>query len=280
MSKQIPKILGRQLFVVMLSISLLIPAIAQRSSGVSLPNQEIQSVINRYKTDNPAVSVMNYIRRMPAPVCDEAFRRSIHASLPAEFLPHVLNDPVLTLATRRAIAPVLDLYNRTQVYNIVLLDHPVPLLMSDSGVLLCLTTGLLRRIESEDELLGYIAHEIAHEWSAKRTVETRKQYEKFLAAGALAQADQAREKLGVIELEADAFASLTLAYLGRSPLEYARSLQRVAAEYKNIPIGNHPPEPQRAQVITSVVPERVLNLAPRKTAEFIALKEILAKTRD
>src|SRR5437762_1449953 len=153
-----------------------------------------------------------------------------------------VNDPALTLAIRKAIAPVLDLYSRTEVYDILLLDHSVPLLMSDSGVLLCLTTGLLQRFESEDELLGYIAHEVGHEWFARRTVEARKQYELFLANGALAQANHAKEKLGIIELEADAFASLTLAYLGRSPLSYARSLQKVAAEFKNISVGNHPLE--------------------------------------
>jgi hypothetical protein len=152
-------------------------------------------------------------------------------------------------------------------------------MMSDSGVLLCLTTGLLRRMQSEDELLGYVAHEVGHEWLGRRTVELKKQYESYLASGAHWQANMVREKLTLIELEADSFASLTLAYLGRTPIEYVRSLQKSARVYSDIPIGYHPHHSQRAQVITSLVPQRILNLTPTKSPEFIALKEALAKSR-
>lgn len=255
---------------------LLVPT-AKREAGLLVIEDEVKALISRYKDDNPATRVMAYIQQMPAPVSDEGFRRSVRASLPAEFIPYLLDDPALTLATRKALAPVLGLYGRTNVYDIVLLNHPVPLLMSDSGALLCLTTGLLRRMRTEDELLGYVAHEVGHEWLVRRTVELKRQYESFLASGADRQAGLARVKLALIELEADTFASLTLAYLGRTPVEYARSMEKVAKEYSDIPIGYHPPARQRAQVITSVVPQRVLNLTPRKTAEFIALQEALAK---
>ena len=248
-------------------------------TGRSVSANEIKAVINRYKVENAATWVTTYIQQMPAPVGDEGFRRSVHASLPAEFTPYLMNDPALTLATRKALAPVLDLYSRTDAYDILVLDHPVPLLMSDSGVLLCLTTGLLRRMQTEDELLGYVAHEVGHEWLVRRTVELKRQYERFLASGADQEAFVVKAKLALIELEADIFASLTLAYLGRTPVEYSRSIEKVAEEYSDISIGYHPPACQRAQVITSVLPQRALNLAPRKSAEFIALKEILAKSR-
>jgi len=258
---------------------LLVPTAPQREAGVLVPEDDVKAVIMKYKVDTPVAPVTTYIQQMPAPVCNEKFRHSVHASLPAEFLSNLLDDPALTLATRRAFAPVLDLYGRTHVYDIVVIDNSVPIIMSDSGVLLCLTTGLLRRTQSEDELLGYVAHEVGHEWLARRTVELRKQYESYLARGAHRQANMMREKLALIELEADSFASLTLAYLGRTPLEYVRSLQKTARGYSDIPIGYHPRESQRAQVITSLVPQSILKLTPTKTAEFMALKEALAKSR-
>ena len=258
---------------------LLVPTTPQREAGVVVPESDVNSVIVKYRADNPATPVTTYIQQMPAPVGNEKFRRYVHASLPAEFTCYLLDDPALTLATRRALAPVLDLYGRTHVYDIVLLDHSVPMMMSDSGVLLCLTTGLLRTTQSEDELLGYVAHEVGHEWLARRTVELKNQYESYLARGAHWHANMVREKLALIELEADSFASLTLAYLGRTPLEYVRSLQKTARGYSDIPIGYHPPDSQRARVITSLVPQRILNLTPTKTSEFIALKEALAKSR-
>ena len=258
---------------------LLAPTPPQREAGVFVPEDEVKAVIMRYRVDNPAAPVIRYIQQMPAPVCNEKFRRYIHASLPAEFKYYLLDDPALTLATRRAFAPVLDLYSRSHVYDIVLLDHSVPMMMSDSGVLLCLTTGLLRRMQSEDELLGYVAHEVGHEWLGRRTVELKKQYESYLAMGAHKQANMVREKLNVIELEADSFASLTLAYLERTPKEYLRSLQKSEREYNDIPTGYHPCYSQRAQVITSLVPQHILKLTPTKSPEFIALKEALAKSR-
>jgi len=257
---------------------LLVPT-PQREAGVLVSADEVNAVIMKYKVDNSAAPVTTYIQQMPAPVRNEEFRRLVHASLPGEFMRHLLDDPGLTLATRRAFAPVLDLYSRTHIYDIVLLDCSVPMIMSDSGVLLCLTTGLLRWVQTEDELLGYVAHEVGHEWLARRTVELKNQYERYLASGADRQAKIVMEKLALIELEADSFASLTLAYLEKTPVEYVRSLQRSAMEYQDIPIGYHPRYSQRAQVITSLVPQRILNLTPRKTGEFIALKEALAKSR-
>jgi hypothetical protein len=251
----------------------------QREAGVLVSADEVKAVIMRYKVDNAVAPVTTYIQQMPAPVRNEEFRRLVHASLPGEFISHQVDDPRLTLATRRAFAPVLDLYSRTNVYDIVLLNYSVPLIMSDSGVLLCLTTGLLRWVQTEDELLGYVAHEVGHEWLVRKTVELKNQYESYLARGADRQAKIVMEKLALIELEADSFASQTLAYLEKTPVEYVRSLQRSAIEYGDIPIGYHPSASQRAQVITSLVPQRILNLTPRKTCEFVALKEALAKSR-
>src|SRR5262249_59622109 len=103
-------------------------------------------------------------------------------------------------------------------YDVLLPDWSVPMIMSDSGVLLCLTTGLLRWVQTEDELLGYVAHEVGHEWLARRTVELKNQYERYLASGADRQAKIVMEKLALIELEADSFASLTFAYFEKTPV--------------------------------------------------------------
>ena len=45
--------------------------------------------------------------------------------------------------------------------------------MADSGVVLLMTTGLILGASSDDELLGYAAHEIGHEYFVHYSVMTQ-----------------------------------------------------------------------------------------------------------
>lgn len=56
-----------------------------------------------------------------------------------------IRDTSLLDAVRTLLGPVLLLYDRLEVYDIVVVDDAVPFTMLDSGVVLVISTGLIRQ---------------------------------------------------------------------------------------------------------------------------------------
>lgn len=83
-----------------------------------------------------------------------------------------LKESDLEVEIRRLPHPVLSLYDRTN-YDLVILNHKQPYISLDSGVILYITTGLFADAESDDEILGYVAHEVAHEYFAEYSDYTK-----------------------------------------------------------------------------------------------------------
>src|SRR5207237_5090118 len=124
------------------------------------------------------------------------FRESVLKNLPSELVKLRVNDPPMIAALRQVIKPVLDLYNRTDAYELIIIQHPMPLVMSDSGVVVLFTTGTLVRAVSDDELLGLAAHEIGHELLASRSVMFRNLHEQaFSVPGISLQTFVLRQEL-------------------------------------------------------------------------------------
>jgi predicted Zn-dependent protease len=243
---------------------------------LELTDQDVSKVIAIYRSSDPQKSVLALRKSLSAPITSQAFRESILKHLPSERVRLRLNDPSLIAALHQVIKPVLDLYNRTDAYELIVIQHPMPLVMSDSGVVVLFTTGTLARASSDDELLGLAAHEIGHELLASRSVLFRNLYEQSLiASGSLSQPLVLRQELAKLELECDAIAALTLAALGKDPGEYSRSIERVAKEYPGISIGNHPAEKQRVRVITEVGGNRLPSCCQQNTAPFNGLKRLV-----
>ena len=143
------------------------------------------------------------------------------------------------------------------------------------------TTGTLVRAVSDDELLGLAAHEIGHELLASRSVMFRNLHEQaFSVPGISLQTFVLRQELAKLELECDAVAALTLAALDKDTHEYIRSIQRVAKDYPDISIGNHPVEKQRARVITEVVAVPLTACCRQNTASFNDLKRLTQQTNN
>jgi len=250
----------------------------QRGAGnhIELPDQDVSRVIAIYHSNDPQRSVLALRRGLSAPITNQTFRDSILKNLPRELVKLRLNDPVLIAALRQVIKPVLDLYNRTDAYELIVIQHPAPLVMSDSGVMVLFTTGTLARTLSDDELLGLVAHEVGHELLASRSVLFRNLYERSLmAVGVSSQPLILRQEMAKLELECDAIAALTLAALGKNPREYVRSIEQVAKDYPNISMGDHPAEGQRARVITEVVTNSALPCCRQNTTSFTDLKRLI-----
>lgn len=123
------------------------------------------------------------------------------------------------------------------------------MVMSDSGVVLVITSGTFLDVGSPDELLGFIAHEIGHEYFwvywvylkiLTQKVNERNQ-EPVLLQGLT-------KLLAVIELQCDAFAAITLDFAGYDPVAFVDALERFAQKFKDHPMAWHPPESIRRKV--------------------------------
>lgn len=176
---------------------------------------------------------------------------------------------------------MLRLYGREDCFKLLIIDHPAPVAMNDSAVLLMFSTGMLERATSDDELLGHTAHEVGHDLFWRRTAQARQALELHRAesAGAAMTERQAYDELLKIELECDAFGAVTLAAMGRSPLAAARSHEAFARDYPNYARPDLPPAALRVKVMEDVIPASAAHAAPRTSEAFTKLKALLEARR-
>jgi hypothetical protein len=242
-----------------------------------------ESVIAEYKTSDPYARVRQWQRESTHPNGNPQFKEFQAARLKefaaTEFAPYRLNDPVLAAQVREVFLPVLQLYNRQDCFEIIVVNHPVPIMMNDDGVLLMVTTGLIARAENDDELLGHVAHELGHDLHWRRAAKARSVTALYQARGSVDSpvARAAREELARIEMECDAFSAVTLSVLGRNPVFFGHYLE---ATERNYPAYLNPELPLaslRAKVIAKVVLGRVVCLSPQTTESFRKLKMMLAQ---
>jgi hypothetical protein len=153
--------------------------------------------------------------------------------------------------------------------------------MNDSGVILMISTGMLERATSDDDLLGHIAHELGHDLFWRRTAQARQALELHGAGGTGTPLTerQAYDELLKIELECDAFSAVTLAAMGRSPLPTARFHEAVARDYPDYSRPDLPPAALRVKVIENIVPATAAHMTPQTSEAFTKLKEVLGAHR-
>ena len=239
------------------------------SAQIVFADKDIDNTIAFYKT----ITIANLRDKMPPSVTDAAYKKSAHAILPFK----ELQDRKLTAALKLVLRPLLLLYDRLEAYEIVIVDNPIPFAMLDSGVLLIISIEMIKRAENDDELLGYVAHEIGHEYFALYS-----NYSKYLLE-LVSQRDNEPVfrnfvvgALALIELQCDAFAALTLSSLDYSPLEFVSSMERLTSEFPKQVISSHPVIKQRRHVVEGLTK---VQLKPRQSKAFLQLKEQSASTQ-
>lgn len=270
------------LLVATLSFCLL--AAARPSGGMSPPATAADVVIAEYRADDPAASVRVWqtqvTRTSGNPRFAEFQRERLEEWQKTEFAPHRLDDPRVTALVFEIIKPALVLYRRQDCFKLLVVEHFVPVAMNDSGVLLMVTTGLVERATSDDEILGVVAHELDHDIHWRRTARARQTLElREHGAGTELMARQAREELAKIELECDAFSAVSLAAMGRNPAVFGRYLLASARDYPDLVAENMPPAEERARVIEHVVPAAALSTPPLQSEALKKLKALLEARR-
>lgn len=225
-------------------------------------DDDLKEVVGFYQANN----IASFRDKMPRPVIDKAFRTNIHQNLPKYAF---VGDPKLVETLQILLRPVLSFYGRAEIYDIVIIDDPIPMIMADSGVVLLITTGMLRRADNDDVLLGYAAHEVGHELFLKYSVCS--QHLQSLVENETALTRRLNETLILIELECDAFAAITLDALGYNPLEFIKSIERDNRDYSKFMASLHPPDIQRRYVVEKLAKQ----VKPRRSKAFLVLKQIL-----
>jgi Peptidase family M48 len=258
-------------------------ALAQTlDNPVTLSNQDVLDTISAFKTDNPSKFVEQFKAKMPI-VSDQKTREIVLNDLPRKILELQIKDEKLEENIRTILKPLLCLYGRENAYKLIIFKHNVPFAAIDSGSVILISTGYLGEIESDDELVGTIAHEIGHEYFTQYSVYTKYLLNLLKTNGnETALARKFGEILSIIELQCDAFSALTLAHLGFDSTAFIDGIDRMAKKYKAEPNTFHPKEIIRRHVIEGVIPNSFVKKDRRKVSQaFKEIKQILiAKTSD
>jgi hypothetical protein len=263
--RHLPRIVSLLLILV-----LWLPCAAQQGTVVKSGNTsndsflaagDVDDVIRRYRQGTAADQVALWSRwsRSSSRAASPQFRQAVIRTFPAAWLSRRKLDPELEGDLKALFQPLFSLYGRE--YELFLLDTRAPAILIDSGAVLVVSTGLLARARSDDELLGFVAHEIAHAQFAERGVAAKELYAKMVArqeadsAGARA----ALRELSRIELECDAVAARTLSVMGMDATQFVRSVERINREFPaetsrgaEMGVNWHPPTSMRLQIVEAL----------------------------
>lgn len=256
---------------------------AIRSDYVS--DTDLEVLISKYRLERADDQVAAWSRwgRISSDHIPVTFREAAIRNLPATWVARRNTDERLDAPLRALLAPVLTLYHRD--YTLFIIDSPLPAILIDSGAVLVVSTGLLRRAESDDELIGFLAHEVAHSFFSERSVAAKELYAALLAQrlsdspGALA----ALRALAKVELECDAVSARTLSVLRLNPSAFITSVEGINRDFPaetsrgtELGVNWHPPTTVRRRVVEALAGVEALRRQPRKSKWLQSLQKSLA----
>ncbi|HEV7642526.1 MAG TPA: M48 family metalloprotease [Pyrinomonadaceae bacterium] len=220
-----------------------------------LDEKDISETIDSFRTAKASKSVETFKRDMPKPVLDSKVRQGIIDNLPPYVAKLKIENDSLTKKVKQLMDPILSLFGREKVYDLIIVHHPTPLMMSDTGVVVVITTGMLSEVINDDELVGLIAHEVGHEYFAQYSIYTRYLLQKVSDSGNETALKRNLTKiLMLLELQCDAFAAITSFYLGYDSLAFVDCLERIAKKFPNHSIDFHPSEGIRRKIVEGIFP--------------------------
>jgi len=148
----------------------------------------------------------------PITVLGPEFRRRAIQALPASMRDDRITEGKLLRRVERVIKPVLQLHSRNDNVELFLYHDDNLKGILWMGCVLVISDSLAAPLYDE-ELMGIVAHEMAHSYFMDEMVAARK-------------TNDAR-RMKVIELKCDAVAMLSLKLLGGDPTFYIRGVKRM-----------------------------------------------------
>jgi hypothetical protein len=273
------------LFVAFFTLVLCAPALAKDpDSRPLITERDADVVIVRYRSPAASEQVAlwsGWSRAISRPA-PEGFRRAAVNLFPEAWRARRNTDPAVAHELRSLLHPLFSLYGVE--YEFYILNTSKPSIFLDNDAVLVLTTGLVSRARGDAELLGFMAHEVAHAQFGQRTAAAKGLYSGLLAAGR-GESDGARQtlrELALIELECDAIAARTLVTLGFNPAEFIEAIERVEQDFpKETGRGGeygvdwHPATAVRLRVVTALSAQGGTRKIPTRSARLKALQDLL-----
>lgn len=213
---------------------------------------------------------------MPKPILDEKIRKDILDNLPETVLKLKIENNEITEKTKKIFEPILKFYGRDKVYDVIVFKYRTPVMISDTGIVLAISTGVIERAVSDDELIGYLAHEIAHEYYAQYSIFSRHLLKLVSTSGhETALNRKYLEAISLIELQCDAFAVFTLSEFKYNALSFVEGFERAGKDFPKFSSGFHPADEQRRKLVEQIATASNLKIKPHVSAELIELKRLV-----
>lgn len=248
---------------------------------IPLSESDIADTINCYRSDKPSDPVKAFQSRMPAVITDMKIRDDVIQKLSAVVQKLKIEDAGVTEEFNKVVAPVLKLYGREKAYDIIIFQHKTPILFSDTGVVLVISTGMIARAESDDELIGYVAHEVAHEYFASYSIFSKHLLKLVVESGEEEVIDRKlSQTLAIVELQCDAFSAATLAHLGFNPLSFIKGMEDIGRDFPAYDMGFHPSDSIRRRTVKQLVPQKYLQSTPKISEQLKELKRLIQMQGD
>ena len=235
---------------------------------------DADQVIRKYRLEPASDQVAAWSRwaRISSESAPATFRDAVAGNFPASWSARRNADTALIKDVQTLLAPILTLYH--QDYTLFIIETRVPAILIDSGSILVISTGLLSRIQSDDELIGFAAHEIAHAFFSQRSVAAKELYASLLSRRAQDSdgAQAALNALARIELECDAVAARTLTVLRLNPREFIASVERINIDFPDetgkpteLGVNWHPMTRLRRKVVEALTDRDTLKHQPERS---------------
>lgn len=251
--------------------------IVQISYGrVPLSEPNVADTIECYRSDDPFDRVKIFQLKMPSVITDKKLCDDVMRKIPAVVRKLKIEDDGPTEKLREVVAPVLKLYGREKAYDAIIFRHPTPILFSDTGVVPVISTGMFGRAESGNELLGYAAHEVAHEYFASYPILSKHLLKPVVESGKKEAIERKPSRTpAIVELQCDAFAAATLAHLGYNPLFFIEGMEDIGRDFPAYRVGFDPFNAVRRRTVEQVVPLKYLQSTPKTSNELKELKRLI-----
>lgn len=272
---------------VWLTISLM--ALVCLAAQAQVAGSDVDEIIAKYRRESATEQVASWARwtRIASDPAPAAFREAAIGNLPPSWSARRNTDAALIKDVQTLLAPVLALYH--QDYTLFIIETRVPAILIDSGAILVISTGLLRRLQSDDELVGFVAHEIAHAFFSQRSVSAKELYASLLSRHVQESTDAqaALRALARVELECDAVAARTLSVLRLNPREFIASVERIDSDFPKetaqateLGINWHPSTQLRRKVIEALADTAAIQRSPQRSKLLNHIQGRLSQGKD
>jgi Zn-dependent protease with chaperone function len=181
------------------------------------PNVEVAFVVNQFhnKTLADCLAMMDRLRPQAVTPQEKVILRADGFDLVNKT---EIKDPALLQQLYRRTQKVLEFHHRTGIVEYLPFKNSDPVLITKPGAFIAISSRALEIAQDDDALNGIMAHELSHELVALQFLEAYKTHN--------------CEKLRIIELLCDVFATITMIELNMNPDKFADALKDIVHNSK------------------------------------------------